>query len=256
MVETSAASDPMAIDSVEQFVTIANDLNQTYGAQIWFRGQEDFNWPLRPGIARHENPRGHEPNRSIHFMNRAQTRHSKCPDRDDLAGWLFLMQHYGLHTRLLDWSEAPLVALFFAVEAMTDTDAAIFALDPHALNQSFQYGSHVLLPRHPAVTQLIGPAFQSEDTNPGVAAILAAEIDYRMLLQRSVFTIHGDSTPLESHLCADTFLIKLQIPGRAKPLIKQQLHVLGIDRAHLFPDLENLARYLNGVAGQSDAIDA
>ena len=249
MAETLANNDSLVIDSVEQLVATACDLSQQYGAQIWFRGQADFIWPLLPGIARNENPRGHEPNRSIHFMNRAQTRHSKCPGRDDLAGWLFLMQHYGLHTRLLDWSEAPLVALFFAVEAGTATDSAIFALDPHALNQSFDYGKHVLLPHHPVVARLLGPAFQTEDAIPGVAAILAAEIDYRMLLQRSAFTIHGDSTPLESHPDAGGFLIKLKIPRHAKPLIKQQLHVLGIDRAHLFPDLANLARYLNSIAG-------
>lgn len=45
------------------------------------------------------------------------------------------MQHYGVPTRLLDWSENPLVALYFAVENKDkETDAAIWMLRPNKLN--------------------------------------------------------------------------------------------------------------------------
>ena len=55
--------------------------------------------------------------------------------------WYFLMQHYGVPTRLLDWTENPLIAIYFAVEGhKADRDAAVWALDPTWLNRKLRRG--------------------------------------------------------------------------------------------------------------------
>jgi hypothetical protein len=55
-----------------------------------------------------------------------------APSEDDLAGWLSLMQHYRLPTRLLDWSFSPLIAAYFSVNDrfVEPVDACIWALAP------------------------------------------------------------------------------------------------------------------------------
>jgi hypothetical protein len=51
---------------------------------------------------------------------------------DSKLAWLAIMQHYGVPTRLLDFTDSPYVALYFALEAYqpaSKKDLAIFALD-------------------------------------------------------------------------------------------------------------------------------
>ena len=91
------------------------------------------------------------------FQARAPSRsHVKVPKSDDYCGWLFFAQHYGLPTRLLDWTESPLVALYFAVENPEEKDdGCIWALRPGGLNAYFSFRDNLAYRR--AVKQGIDP---------------------------------------------------------------------------------------------------
>lgn len=72
------------------------------------------------------------------FQARASIFNFPKPQLNDYANWLTIMQHYGLPTRLLDWSRSPLVALYFAVsdKSNDENDACVWMLTPDELNAS------------------------------------------------------------------------------------------------------------------------
>ncbi len=179
----------------------------------------------------------------------AKARRGEVPDSSDALGWLFLMQHYRLPTRLLDWSQSPLVALYFAIERPDDGDAALWALSPTRLNLNEAKNASICMPDSRTVGLLGAQAFSrdSERADTRILAVLTEEADLRHLVQQSSFTLHGRGDPLDKGEASPSFLVKVRIPSAAKKGLRQALALLGINRASLFPDLENLALELQGL---------
>jgi hypothetical protein len=61
-------------------------------------------------------PNKFEPQLLQDFQRRANHYISRVPADGERLEWLALMQHYGVSTRLLDWTISPYVALYFALE--------------------------------------------------------------------------------------------------------------------------------------------
>lgn len=159
------------------------------------------------------------------------------------------MQHYRLPTRLLDWSDSPLVALFFALEEVsTDVcDAVLWAIAPMQLNLQ-QLGRGIILqPGSSDLEKISKDTFlrnrQTEDSR--ILAVLTKQLDLRHLVQQSEFTIHGSGTRIDELSESESFLSRIRIPAGSKIHFRQLLALYGISRATLFPDLENLARELS-----------
>jgi hypothetical protein len=117
-----------------------------------FRGQREASWLLHTSLDRDVQRERSSPNsRSLYHLNReAETRDllhrfqqyahhylTHVPPRNDLSSWYALMQHHRVPTRLLDWTESPYVAMYFAVEEKAsekrvrekESHSAVWAID-------------------------------------------------------------------------------------------------------------------------------
>jgi hypothetical protein len=97
---------------------------------VWFRGHSNYDFKLLPSIFRNNETVFIDEAKQYsefirRFPNHSQTH--KTP-----IEWLTLMQHYGLPTRLLDWTSNLLVGLFFACEDL-ENDGALFVFDSEIL---------------------------------------------------------------------------------------------------------------------------
>ncbi len=231
----------MRINDPISFVQAHSETVRDLGRDLFWRGHSNGAWTLLPGAYR-PGVKDFENNLAANFYQRAPTRMDHPPRQSELGSWLFLMQHHGLPTRLLDWSNSPLTALYFAVEKDPDSDGTLWALDPYRLNEHF-FGQRVILSDHAAeVHPLFAEALQSSRPNvPKVAAIASTERNRRMMMQSARFTIHGVRDPLDTLPVIAPYRKKIEVTAAAKPRLREWLYDMGIRRSLLFPDLDNLA---------------
>jgi hypothetical protein len=232
------------ISSVSDLILFAQSVSSEFSHVVWYRGHSvgSSDWKIVPSAFRHFPAIENERAATMNFCRHAPGRHSTTPQQNNYAAWLCLMQHYGLPTRLLDWTESVLVAAYFAVSDLSiKSDAAIHALSPIELNRSASMNYIPMLTNHELSVRL-APPFGGKEVNDDIVATIMSNIDHRMFLQQGVFTLHTSRKPLEEFNHSNVFLRKGVIPASAKERIEWELRICGVCRSKLFPDLGNLAR--------------
>lgn len=131
----------ITVESTEQLINALNMLPNHF----FYRGHADADWALQSSLERVIGARW-SAEVATRFEDRTLdifTSKFHLYDRENIQpnsklSWLSIMQHYGVPTRLLDFTESPYVALYFAVEAynpQAGKDFAIIAIDYSAVMQ-------------------------------------------------------------------------------------------------------------------------
>jgi len=237
---------------------------------IIFRGQKDPKWKLSSSFERKIKPQ----ELSHHIEDFLVGKFEKgikayLPSKNILSSkfeLLTLMQHYGAPTRLVDFTDSPYVAAYFAFESSSESDyVTIWAVEAGwilAQNMTV-YDSEVDLLK---ITKERLSDFRSsidvdnlmKSNIPGIVPITPPNMDTRMLAQQTLFLMPTTLfQPFES-LFEKYFkdlksqsrqfkspVTRIDISVKDRLNILNDLELMNINSRTLFPGLEGFAKSLN-----------
>jgi hypothetical protein len=221
-----------SVEELSQFVGIVSE----YPSGAMYRGVESDSYKLIPSLGRYletaaycddlckeRTLQEHESEAMRQFKLRSVPYLSHLPE-DDFE-WLALAQHYGLPTRLLDWSFSPLVALFFAIREGSGVNGLVYILSENVTCMKWTH-LHAGISSPFQITEVVG--------------LMPKHLDSRMGAQDTVFTVH----PPPWQAFEPDSLEKIIVKADHKRGLLKELRRHGIHEQSLFPGLGGVAKWV------------
>lgn len=252
----------MKAGSIAELVPLVLEVAKKQPADtfLWYRGLSSSDHKLLPGLLRDGRRAEEIFDRERRLLTRFRQRSlpfwpAGYPQND----WehLFAMQHYGIPTRLLDWSENLFFAVHFALGGdanNAETNPVVWCINPIVWNRSTpilsEFGDSIqVLTTSDDDLEAYRPE-TSKRRNKSPVAMFGTHNSARIVAQRGTFIVWGeDARPLEDftgEMKCDVW--RIELVGKRLEL-SSELSALGFGETMIFPELESLANELRRVEG-------
>lgn len=250
----------IAITDSEHLIRTLNELPNNY----IYRGHADSGWKLESTLERTIGSKWSSDRAKKfeeYYLNLFKSKYhiysgNEHEPKSKLA-WLSVMQHYGAPTRLIDFTESPYIALYFALEAydpLLKNDLAIYAIDYNSVmdasleyiagrDSSFNKKRHEIVGLQDDLFDNVVDRFSYEVvwiTEP-------LELNARIDRQSGTFLISGDKEKrieslLSSEIYNDVEVYKYIVPHSIYENIYALLRKMNINAKSIYGDLGGLAK--------------
>ncbi len=220
-----------------------------------FRGHNNFMWELLPKIAREDFVFISKSDSELKMIETFKRYARQYLSKEIKNEWDYfaLAQHYGMATRLLDWTTNPLAALWFCVNKPSKVEyGALWILQLEANDYLKASEIESYKTKKPWIE--IHNPFKSLDyyspltTTNSIIVFQPHLLDQRIINQNGWFTVHQKNEnnkyfDLTSDAKFSSRLIKILVPNNTFTEIRSKLDTLGVNQMTLFPDLEGVSKY-------------
>lgn len=248
----------MQIKSVDQYVHEVFSLRMSEARRqnnvdLLFRGQNaDYNLIPKLGRKKIRGQSFKELETLIFQEFRRTSSAFKDFEPDDDWGPLAMAQHHGLPTRLLDWTQSGLAALWFSIrKPLISYSQGAKQIGDATVNKQRFGAVWILCPE--LDDYLPNPPQESPFANSGRTRIYRPRMTSpRIVSQAGAFTVHkilkdGEVFGrLEENPAYSNKLVKFTFDARLFPQFRKDLNLLGVNAAAMFPDLDGLCEHLEG----------
>ena len=193
-----------------------------HSAPRWVYRGHARHWVLRPSVGRGSH---YNESRELQLFNEFKRVGGPLVDNSKLRSdwdWLFLAQHHGLPTRLLDWTSNPLISIYFACQGSAAGE--LIAVDVADV------GTFTEL-------EIANGPFGIDTTKFVYPTVVAP----RIAAQRGLFSVH--SSPKKAWRLRDK-TERLQILAEDKSDFLEFLFGFGVDAAMVMADLDGISANL------------
>ena len=212
-----------------EFVSVIND----YFLQIIYRGQADFKWGIESSAYRHfiKTMQKEPTQEDLYKYHSSLVSNSKYLHEENLDNlkkvsdlmFLTYLQHHGAKTNFIDFTENPIVALWFACSDCDEKDGMI----------SWKSAGFESINETKSFEDIFG------DETQKIFKFAPPMFDRRIMSQNSVFLFppHGKIENYQYH--------KILIPSGSKKNILNSLELIGISKKSLFPDFSGFVEWFD-----------